>query len=545
MRILGQKAYRLVACGAMAVFGLALITVQPPANAQQPARTAPYTTEQATAGRATYQVKCASCHLPDLKGSNEAAPLAGINFTNMWGGRPASDLFNRIRNTMPMTEPGSLGDEEAVDIVAYLLQANGAAAGTEALTPATMAPIGTVTGGEGAGSAAASQTMDRTPAGQTPAGRPPGRASGAPAGLTFAGEVKNYVPVTDKMLRRPDPADWLMVRGNYQAWNHSTLAQITRDDVKDLKLAWVWSMNDAVGANEPTPLVHNGIIYLTNVDNILQALDGRTGDLIWENRLRPQGSQGGGTGAMRNLAIYQDKVFAATTDAHLIALDARTGKTDWDTVIADVGRGYGNSSGPIVIGGKVIQGLGGCDRYKAQDKDQGCFISAFDPADGKLLWHFNTIARSGEPGGDSWGDLSNMLRVGAEAWITGSYDPELNLTYWGVAQAKPWMQASRGTKGTALYTSSTLALRPDDGKLAWYFQHVPGETLDMDEVYERVLVDIGDRKTVFTIGKAGILWKLDRKTGEFIDAKETVFQNIFSINHTTGKLTYRPDILEQ
>jgi glucose dehydrogenase len=198
-----------------------------------------------------------------------------------------------------------------------------------------------------------------------------------------------------------------------------------------------------------------------------------------------------------------------------------------------------------VIGGKVIQGLGGCDRYKAQDKDQGCFISAFDPADGKLLWHFNTLARSGEPGGDSWGDLPNMLRVGSETWITGSYDPELNLTYWGVAQAKPWMQASRGTKGTALYSTSTLALRPNDGTLAWYFQHVPGETLDMDEVYERVLVDIGDRKAVFTIGKTGILWKLDRKTGEFIDAKETVFQNIFSIDHKTGKLTYRPDILEQ
>jgi len=198
-----------------------------------------------------------------------------------------------------------------------------------------------------------------------------------------------------------------------------------------------------------------------------------------------------------------------------------------------------------VIHGKVIQGENGCDRYKAQEKEQGCFISAFDPATGKLLWRFNTIARAGEPGGDSWGDLPNMLRVGAETWITGSYDPELNLTYWGVAQAKPWMQVSRGTKGAALYSSSTLALHPDEGKLAWYFQHVAGETLDMDEVYERVLVDIGDRKTLFTIGKAGILWKLDRKTGEFIGAKETIFQNIFNVNEKSGKLYYRPDILEQ
>ena len=132
------------------------------------------------------------------------------------------------------------------------------------------------------------------------------------------------------MLLKPDPADWLIVRGGYQGWNHSALTQITRDNVKDLRLVWEWNMNDSVAANEPTPLVHNGIIYLTNTDNIVQALDARTGDLIWENRLRPPRISSGGTGAMRNMAIYQDKVFAATTDAHVFALDARTGKTVWD-----------------------------------------------------------------------------------------------------------------------------------------------------------------------------------------------------------------------
>ena len=438
---------------------------------------------------------------------------------------------------MPITNPGSLSDQDAANLVAYILQANGAVAGTQALTAATLVPIGAVTTDSVPAQQAAPQVSAAT------ASSPP-QAARAPAGLTVEGEVKNYVPVTDEMLLHGDPNDWLMIRGNYQAWNHSALMQINRENVKDLKLVWEWSMHDGVYGNEPTPLVHNGIIYLTNVDNIVQALDGRTGDLIWENRMRPQGL-GNGTGAMRNLAIYQDKIFAATTDAHEIALDARTGKTVWDTTIADSAKGYGNSSGPIVIGGKIIQGLASCERYKAQEKDQGCFISAFDPANGKLLWHFNTEARSGTLGGDSWGDLPDMFRAGAETWITGSYDPELNLTYWGVAQAKPWMQVSRGTKGDALYSSSTLALRPNDGMLAWYFQHVQGETLDMDEVYERVLVNIGDRKILFTIGKAGILWKLDRKSGEFLDAKETVFQNIFSLNHKTGKLTYRPDILEQ
>jgi alcohol dehydrogenase (cytochrome c) len=367
-------------------------------------------------------------------------------------------------------------------------------------------------------------------------------------GVTVEGEVPNYKPVTDEMLVRPDPADWLMIRGNYQAWSHSPLTQIETDNVHDLRLAWVWAMNEGTGANEPSPLVHNGIVYLGNTDNIVQALDGATGDLIWENHLRVAGHQGGGTGAMRNLAIYGDRIFAATTDAHLMALDARTGKTVWDVTLADNSKGFGNSSGPLVIDGKVLQGLGGCNRYKASDSDQGCYITALDAATGKVLWRFNTVARTGEPGGDTWGKLSNMLRAGGETWITGSYDPELRLSYWGVAQPKPWMQVSRGSgvNDQDLYTSSTLALHPDDGKLAWYYQHVAGESLDLDEVYERVLVNVGDLKAAFTIGKAGILWKLDRQTGKFISAKETLFQNVFSgMDPKTGKLTYRPDVVEQ
>jgi alcohol dehydrogenase (cytochrome c) len=531
-----RNVHGFTICGALAALGISVAI----AAAQQPARNGPFTVEQANAGRDTYQATCSSCHLPDLKGTFEAPPLAGANFMNMWRSRPTSDLFTRIRNSMPLSNPGSLSDQDAVNLVAFILRANGATAGTQALTAETLVPIGAVATGGAPIPAVQGGEEDAAPrASAAP------RTASVPLGLIVAGEVRNFVPVTDEMLLKPDPADWLIVRGNYQGWNHSALAQINRENTKDLRLVWSWNMNDSTAANEPTPLVHNGIIYLMNTDSILQALDGRTGDLIWENHLRPPKNVPGGTGAMRNIAIYQDKIFAETVDAHLFALDARTGKTVWDVMVGDSAKGYGSSSGPIIIRGKVVQGENGCDRYKAQEKDQGCFISAFDPATGKLLWRFNTIARAGEPGGDTWGDLSNMLRVGAETWITGSYDPELNLTYWGVAQAKPWMQVSRGTKGAALYSSSTLALKPDDGKLAWYFQHVQGETLDMDEVYERVLVDIGDRKTLFTIGKAGILWKLDRKTGEFIGAKETLFQNIFNVDEKTGKLAYRPDILEQ
>jgi alcohol dehydrogenase (cytochrome c) len=521
-----------VAVCAVAGFAIAALAAQ-----QAAARPGPFTAEQATAGRALYQSTCASCHLADMKGTFEAPPLAGANFLNTWRNRPASDLISRIRNSMPLTSPGSLSDQDAVNLVAFILQANGATASTQALAANSLVPIGAVT--TGASPAPVAQGGEEMPGPQAAA------APNRPLGLIVQGEVKNYVPVTDDMLLKPDPADWLIVRGGYMGWNHSALAQINRDNVKDLRLVWSWNMNDSQAANEPTPLVHNGIIYLMNTDSILQALDGRTGDLIWENRLRPPKNIPGGTGAMRNIAIYQDKVFAETVDAHLFAVDARTGKTVWEAEVGDSNKGYGSSSGPIVIRGKVIQGENGCDRYKANEKDQGCFISAFDPATGKLLWRFNTIARAGEPGGDTWADLPNMLRVGAETWITGSYDPELDLTYWGVAQAKPWMQVSRGTKGSALYSTSTLALRPEDGKLAWYYQHVPGETLDMDVVYERVLVDVDGRKVLFTIGKDGILWKLDRKTGEFIDAQETIFQNIFNIDHKTGKVAYRPDILEQ
>ncbi len=269
------------------------------AEAQQPARVGVYTAAQADAGRAVYQANCAACHLPDLKGSNEALPLAGGNFMSAWRNRTTSDLFNKILTSMPPGKTGSLGETEIVTLVAFILQSNGAPTGNQALSATSAVPIADVATGQAA-------AQPRSDEGGAVAAS---RRAGPPAGLTATGEVKNYLPVTDEMLLHPDPGDWLMVRGNYQAWNHSPLTQINRDNVRDLRLAWVWSMNDEGGANEPTPLVHNGIIYLTNVDNIVQALDAKTGELIWENRIRPGGSQGGGTGAMRNLAIYQDKIF--------------------------------------------------------------------------------------------------------------------------------------------------------------------------------------------------------------------------------------------
>ena len=526
------------------LFGVALIAgQQPPASV--------FTAEQAAAGRAAYQANCASCHAPDLAGRNEAPQLAGANFMTTWRNRTTRDLFEYIQGTMPPNAP-SLDAAQYLAIATYILQANGAAAGSQAFTPTTAAPIGSLAtgvvqtnaaaGAPGAAGAAGGRggaAQGRGAGGQAPGGR--GGAPAGPIGLTVTGEVKNYVPVTDEMLRNEDAGDWLMARRNYQGWSFTPLTQISRDNAKELQLQWVWPMNEGQ-TNEPTPLVHNGIIYLTNTQNIVQALDGKTGDLIWENHVGPNATTG--IAAMRNMAIYQDRVYVATTDARLVALDARTGNKIWDTPIADRAKGYANTAGPIVIKGVVVNGLVGCDRYG----NDGCWISGYDAATGKQLWKFNTIARTGQAGAETWGKLADNLRVGGETWIAGSYDPDLDLTYWGVAQAKPWMRASRGTTNfdNALYTSSTLALRPKDGTLAWHYQHAPGESLDLDEVFERVLVDIGDQKVVFTIGKAGILWKLDRRNGQFIGYKETLFQNVFdSIDPKTGAPQYRADILEQ
>jgi alcohol dehydrogenase (cytochrome c) len=427
---------------------------------------------------------------------------------------------------MPPDGPGTLEDQSYVNIVAYLLQANGAVPGNVALSATADFEIGTVVSAQVRG---VSQSSAAT-----------GSSSTEASGLTVAGVVENFRPVTDEMLRAPDPGDWLMIRRNYEAWSHSPLGEITRENVGELELAWVWAMNEG-GWNAPSPIVHDGVMYVVGIGPVVQALDASTGDLIWEHEINV--STPGYSGMSRNLAIYENRLFLATPDARLVALDARTGEQVWDATIADQGNGFTNTSGPIVVRGTVVQGLSGCDRFTRD----GCFISGYDAMTGRQLWRFNTVARSDEPGGNTWANVPDYLRAGGDTWITGSYDPGLNLVYFGVAQAKPWSAVSRGmtVHDKGLYTNSTVAIRPDDGTLDWHFQHVPGESLDLDEVYERVLVDVGSRRTVFSAGKHGILWKLDRESGEFLGHKETVYQNVFDhIDAQTGAVTYRQDIID-
>jgi alcohol dehydrogenase (cytochrome c) len=527
---------------AFAVFAATgvLLTGQSPAAG-------PFTAAQATAGRQAYEANCAGCHGNNLDG---VPPLSGDGFMGPWRTRTTRDLFGLVRTTMPSDNAGGLPEGTYVNIIAYILQRNGIAPGTAPLTAATDVRIGgtappapaaaaapaAAPARGGAPPAAAAQGPAERGAGAQGAGAGQGRGGRGqeppPTGLTVRGEVRNLGRVTDETLRNPAPADWPMLRRDQFASSYSPLTQITRDNVQDLQLQWVWPMNEG-GTNQPSPLAKDGTIFLNNTGGIVQAIDGRTGDLIWEQRL-------GVNIAMRGMSLYEDKLYLALSNAHLVALNARTGEVVWDVLMPD---GRGSSSGPLIARGKVIQGMGGCSQYV----EQKCFISAYDAATGKQLWKFHTIAREGEPGGNTWGSLTNLFRAGGETWITGSYDPDLNMTYWGTAQAKPWMPVSRGmyTLDKALYTSSTVALDADTGKLAWYFSHAPGEALDLDIVFERVLVDSGGQALVFTVGKDAVIWKLDRKTGRYLGHKEGTFQNVWeSFDPKTGEPRYRADIID-
>ncbi|MDG1795014.1 MAG: PQQ-binding-like beta-propeller repeat protein [Gammaproteobacteria bacterium] len=502
-------ALGLVACGQES-------TQAPTSTATPTAMTSAFS-DQAALGAGKFAANCAACHGVNLEGTTLGPLLSGRPFLQRWGDRTPSLLFSNIKANMPPGGNEGISDADYLAITAHILDTNGVDAITAALTASTDFTIA-----DNASELVANRQRSEPP---------------APEGITVAGNVDDYspfVPVTDAMLEAPDPADWPMIRRSYDAHSFSPLDQINTANVDSLSLEWVWNMHE--GDSEPSPLVYKGIIYLINPGNVIQALDGKTGELIWENWAGPANRQD-----MRNIAIYNDKIIQATTDARLIALDARTGEQVWETAVADNTQGFENSSGPIVADGRVILGLAGCARYIKDD----CYISAHDANTGELAWRFNTIAKANEPGGDTWGELDDIFRAGGETWITGSYDPDLKLTYWGTAQQKPWVPVSRHLtiNDEGLFTNSTVAINTDDGTLNWHFQHVPAEALDLDEVFERVLVNRGGEKLVFSLGKYGILWKSDRVTGEFKGYKETVFQNAFTdIDAVTGRVTYREDI---
>jgi alcohol dehydrogenase (cytochrome c) len=359
--------------------------------------------------------------------------------------------------------------------------------------------------------------------------------------------AESMTPVTDDMLKNPDDGDWLMWRRTYDGWGYSPLDQINKDNVKDLEVAWVWSLNN--GATETTPLVHDGVLFIFNYGDKVQALNAATGDLIWEYKRELPAqlvSAGGNNLAKRNMAIYQGNLIVATSDTHIIALDAKTGQVVWDHQTADWQKGWRYTGGPYVANGVIVQGMTGCGNAEPG----GCFVTGHDPNNGDELWRVYTVARPDDPvGGDSWNGLPLESRFGGSAWISGSYDPEQNLVFQGTGQPYPWISEMRGTLPLAeghghesLYTDSTLAIDPNTGEMKWYHQYLKDDTWDLDYVYERMLIDSPDGKLLVTTGKLGIIEAIDATTGKWKWAHETVPQNVVAaIDETTGEKTINQD----
>ena len=381
------------------------------------------------------------------------------------------------------------------------------------------------------------------------------------AAVSAQKEVPNFVPVTDSVLEKPDPGDWLMWRRTLDGWGYSPLNQINRQNAGELTLVWKRDMATR-GVQEATPLVYKGTMFLPNPSDVTQAINAANGDLIWEYR-RPIPDDlttylSGAPLKNRNLAIYNNTIIDLSADDWVYAIDARTGRPSWQTRIQDYRELPAiQGSGPIIAKGKIFSGRA-CDyRYSGA----GCVITAHDASTGKELWRFNTIPRPGEPGDETWGGVPMERRRHVGAWMPPSYDPELNLLYIGTSVTSPAPKfLLAGNDKQYLYHNSTLAIDADTGKLKWYYQHVV-DHWDLDHPFERILVDTavtpdasqvawrnprirpGERRRVVTgiPGKTGIVYTLDRETGEFLWARPTNFQNVVgSIDGATGRVTVNP-----
>jgi alcohol dehydrogenase (cytochrome c) len=365
-------------------------------------------------------------------------------------------------------------------------------------------------------------------------------ALAAPAG---AAPLDKLRPVSPAMLHNPAPGDWLQWGRTYDGQNFSPLKAINRGNVKTLAPAWRAPLEP--GPSMPTPLVHDGVMFLQTTPDTVLALDAATGAVLWRHAYAstiPSSQKMG-------LALSGGRVFVPTTDLHVIALDARTGAPAWDHDIgiappAKDRKLFNLRSAPLIVGDKVIQGV------TASGAPGGGFIVALDLATGREVWRFHTIARPGEPGGDSWNGLPLEKRSGASVWDQGSYEPALNLVYYGVGQTYdtgPLLHPSGvpGTTQESLYTDSTVALDPNTGKLVWHYQHLANDQWDLDWVFERQLVMLRTggqtRRVVMTIGKMGLLDALDAKTGAYLFSIDAGTQNVISaIDPMTGAKTVDP-----
>ena len=344
-----------------------------------------------------------------------------------------------------------------------------------------------------------------------------------------------YMSVTDARLRNQDNDSWLLYRGSYDSHGYSALDQIDTDNVANLKPVWSFSTGLREGHQAP-PIVNNGYMYVSTPQNHVLALNAVTGDLLWRYvRYLPDDLQQFHP-TNRGVALYGDLAYLATVDAVLVALDALTGEVVWEVDVEDYYNGYYMTMAPLIVDGVVMVGVSG-----GELGIRG-FVAAFDAETGEELWKTYTIPAPGEPGSESWPE-DTWKTGGVPVWITGSYDPDLNLTYWGTGNGGPWMGDTR--PGDNLYSTSVIALDPKTGELKNHHQYHWNDSWDWDEVSAPLLIDYEREgeivKGLVHPGRNGYLWFLERSAEQitFVDANPYVYQDVFtSIDAITGRPEY-------
>ena len=350
----------------------------------------------------------------------------------------------------------------------------------------------------------------------------------------------SFEPVTPDELRAADdhPADWLTYSGSYAGHRYSRLRQINRDNVGQLRLEWARQFTTTAERVETSPIVRGSVMFVTEPPNSVQALDAATGRVLWTyaRDLPSQLRLCCGTGN-RGVALLGNRVFVGTLDAHLIALDAGTGRVLWDVPVAEYSSGYSITGAPLAIDGMVVTGVA-----NGEFGNRG-FIDAYDAASGERRWRFYTVPAAGEPGSETW-QGSSLTNGGAPTWVTGSFDPESRLLYWGVGNASPDFY-SENRPGDNLYSNSVAALDVDTGKLRWYFQFTPHDAHDWDATQVPVLIDgVVDglpRKLLVTANRNGFYYVLDRITGEFLLGTPFVRQTWTDGLDAKGRPRVRPE----
>ena len=358
------------------------------------------------------------------------------------------------------------------------------------------------------------------------------------AGLAFGQPAeREWEPITEERLLNPEDGDWLSYRRTYDVTGFSPLDQIDRDNVDDLRLVWAWSMRDN-SRWVPTPIVANGLMYVSEGSGRVTAFDVKSGDVAWvHTRSYPEDiEQSQALGRHRGVSVLGDTVYWGTADAALVALDAQTGEQRWEVTTGDYSTGLGHSHPALIADGKVVLGFAGGDR---SGRGQ---VVAHDAETGEHLWTTYTVPRPGEPGYETWTERE-VPPLGGLTWNTISYDPELGLAYLGTGQPTPWASTLRGP-GDALYTNSILALDIDTGEIEWYFQVVPADNWDLDATHESMLVDLVingvEHKALIETSKIGWGVVLDRETGRFINAFRTGYDNIIEGWTDSGSPIYNP-----